>query len=129
MLPDSDKVVMALRLRISRLVGYPESALEPLQGVRYQPGQFYKPHHDYYNSCETWLDGNRHFTFLVYLNHVEGGGGQTGETLSLHATFLIWQAFLIWRDASTPRHPPTTPSRQGFSSTVASPRLIATEYR
>ena len=60
---------MALRLRISRIVGYPESALEPLQGVRYEPGQFYKPHHDYYNACETWLDGNRHFTFLVRPRH------------------------------------------------------------
>jgi prolyl 4-hydroxylase len=59
-------------------VGYPVEALETLQGVRYQPGTHYKPHHDYYNACETWQDGNRHFTYLVYLNHVEGGGGQTG---------------------------------------------------
>ncbi len=25
--------------------------------VRYVPGQHYKPHHDFYNACETWLDG------------------------------------------------------------------------
>ena len=49
----------------------------PLQGVRYtpatdgRPGQHYKPHHDFYNACETWLTGNRHFTFLVDLNRVE----------------------------------------------------------
>ena len=46
--------------------------------MRYYPGQQYKPHNDYYNSCETWVDGNRHFTFLVYLNTVDDGGGQTG---------------------------------------------------
>ena len=46
--------------------------------MRYEAGQYYKPHHDFYNACETWMEGNRHFTFLVYLNRVEGGGGQTG---------------------------------------------------
>ena len=63
---------------MGRFVGYPVQALEPLQEVRYRPGQYYKPHHDYYNGCETWIRGNRHFTYLVYLNEVQGGGGQTG---------------------------------------------------
>jgi prolyl 4-hydroxylase len=69
-------------------VGYPEAALEPLQAVRYAPGQFYKPHHDYYNACETWQEGNRHFTFLVYLNAVNGGGhtGFPALNLTLEAT-------------------------------------------
>ena len=56
---------------------YPDATLEPLQCVRYVPGQYYKPHHDFYNACETWLEGNRHFTFLVYLRAVPGGGGET----------------------------------------------------
>ena len=55
MLSGGEPVVKALRQRMAHLVGYPEGALEPLQGVRYVPGQFYKPHHDYYNACETWL--------------------------------------------------------------------------
>jgi len=77
-LPDSNPTVAALRARMGRFVGYPVQALEPLQEVRYRPGQYYKPHHDYYNGCETWIRGNRHFTYLVYLNELEGGGGQTG---------------------------------------------------
>jgi len=77
-LPDSNPTVAALRARMGRFVGYPVQALEPLQEVRYRPGQYYKPHHDYYNGCETWIRGNRHFTYLVYLNEVQGGGGQTG---------------------------------------------------
>ena len=52
MMPTNDPTVMAVRRRISHFVGYPESALEPLQGVRYTPGQFYRPHHDFYNACE-----------------------------------------------------------------------------
>ena len=70
-------MVAAVRQRIAFYCGYPEPNVEPLQAVRYHAGEFYKPHHDYYNACETWLDGNRHFTFLVYLNNVEGGGGET----------------------------------------------------
>ena len=56
------------------MCGYPDGNIEPLQAVRYHGGEFYRPHHDYYNSCETWRSGNRHFTFLIYLNDVEGGG-------------------------------------------------------
>ena len=52
MMPSSDPTVLAVRKRIAHFVGYPESALEPLQAVRYTPGQFYKPHHDFYNACE-----------------------------------------------------------------------------
>ena len=37
MLPASDAVVAALRARMAALMGYPEEALEPLQGVRYTP--------------------------------------------------------------------------------------------
>lgn len=117
-LMSSDPIVAALRHRIAFYSGYHEPNIEPLQTVRYRPGEFYKvgyraalghhtpklslpssakaarphgqtacdahgrcasacaaqPHHDYYNSCETWVNGNRHFTFLIYLNDVEEGG-------------------------------------------------------
>ena len=77
MLPNDSPAVASLRQLIAYFAGYPEHNLEPLQAVRYEPGEFYRPHHDYYNACETWMDGNRHFTFLVYLNTVEGAGGET----------------------------------------------------
>ncbi len=73
-LPSHEPVVRSIRDRIAYFSGYPEPNLEPLQTVRYHSGQFYKPHHDYYNACETWHQGNRHFTFLIYLNDVEEGG-------------------------------------------------------
>ena len=68
---------------MAEFVGYPEEALETLQAVRYAPGQQYKPHHDYYNSCETWQAGNRHYTFLIYLNAVEAGGETAFPRLNL----------------------------------------------
>uniref|UniRef100_A0A7S0Q0X4 Fe2OG dioxygenase domain-containing protein n=1 Tax=Coccolithus braarudii TaxID=221442 RepID=A0A7S0Q0X4_9EUKA len=95
MLPRSDPVVLSIRHRIAYFVGYPEQALEPLQTVRYKPGQYYKPHHDYYNACETWMDGNRHFTFLIYLNHVEAGGQTRFPALNLTVETAAFAALLF----------------------------------
>lgn len=78
-----DPVVAAVRNRIAFFSGYPEKNLEPLQVVRYKPGEYYKPHHDYYNACETWMSGNRHFTFLIYLNAPEAGGDTAFPRLNI----------------------------------------------
>jgi prolyl 4-hydroxylase len=41
--------------------------------LRYEPGQFYKPHHDQ-NSDPDSLSGVRLFTFFIYLHEPDGGG-------------------------------------------------------
>ena len=41
-----------------------------------------------YNACETWGTGNRHFTFLVYLNEVEGEGGETTVRTARYSPLL-----------------------------------------
>ena len=54
---------------------------EPVQGQRYAVGQEFKPHTDYFEPqgpdftkfCS--VAGNRTWTFMVYLNDVEAGGG------------------------------------------------------
>ena len=94
-LPMRDAVVIALRQRIARYANYPVDNLEPLQAVRYRPGELYKPHHDYYNSCETWQSGNRHFTFLVYLNEVEEGGETAFPMLNLTVTPIKYAALVF----------------------------------
>ncbi len=54
---------------------------EPVQGQRYAPGQEFKPHTDYFEpggaDFERYcaLAGQRTWTFMVYLNCVEAGGG------------------------------------------------------
>ena len=58
--------------------GYPERNLEPLQIVRYHAGEFTSRTTTYTTrraaTTAAIVDGNRHFTFLVYLNAVEGKG-------------------------------------------------------
>ena len=53
---------------------------EPLQGQRYDVGQEFKPHCDYFNrGGQDWdkycsVAGQRTWTFMLYLNDVEAGG-------------------------------------------------------
>ena len=65
-----DAVVKRIRARIAHLSGYPVSLLEPLQVVRYEQGQKYEGHHDFFDVCDLEdkaSNGRRQVTFLVYL--------------------------------------------------------------
>ena len=62
----------------------PVENIEPIQMVRYNSGQFYKPHYDYLDwkldiyKKQIKINGQREITFFVYLNDIpEGVGGET----------------------------------------------------
>ena len=69
--------------KISAITGVPVDHGEGLQVLRYEVGQEYKPHHDYFdptrpNYAQTdGGAGQRIATFLMYLNTPEKGGGTT----------------------------------------------------
>ena len=44
--------------------------LEPLQVVRYHPGEKYEAHHDLFDLCDFPQKPRRHLTFLIYLNNL-----------------------------------------------------------
>jgi prolyl 4-hydroxylase len=70
--------VKSIRERISAFSGYADHMLEPLQVVRYHPGEKYEPHHDLFDLCDFPQKPRRHLTFLIYLNDLpEGAGGET----------------------------------------------------
>jgi prolyl 4-hydroxylase len=72
----SSVVVRTIEHRLARLTNMPVSHVEGLQVVRYTPGQFYRAHRD-----DSGYDPNpRRFTVLIYLNDVEGEGGETEFT-------------------------------------------------
>ena len=79
----NDPVVRSVRERISRFSGYAENLLEPLQVVKYQQGQKYEGHHDFFDVCDVedkTHNGRRQITFLIYLRGMPPGetGGGTG---------------------------------------------------
>lgn len=59
---------------------------EALQGQVYKPGEYFKPHNDFFTGpaydmhCKA--SGNRTHTLMVYLNNVEKGGGTNFPTLN-----------------------------------------------
>ena len=85
-LPSSSITVSMLRDRIAAYSGTPTANVESLQVVRYYPGERYAAHHDYDNACDSWHNGNRHFTFLLYLSEVAEGGETTFPMLDLVVT-------------------------------------------
>lgn len=69
----SDPVVQAVRQRISNVTRVPWEYAEHLQLLKYEPGQFYREHHDQ-NSPRHSAWGPRLYTFFMYLSDVEEGG-------------------------------------------------------
>ncbi|MGX7894951.1 prolyl hydroxylase family protein [Tsuneonella sp. HG222] len=72
--------VKDLEARLFALSGIPIEYGEPVQGQRYEVGNEFKAHTDYFEPTGadfhkfTSVAGNRTWTFMVYLNDVEAGG-------------------------------------------------------
>ena len=79
----NDETLNKIGKRISRLNGLPLENQEEMQVVHYQPGEFYDHHFDAFvettpfNLEEKSHGGQRHNTVYIYLNDVEGEGGET----------------------------------------------------
>jgi prolyl 4-hydroxylase len=79
-LSDHDPAVAALDARLAALSGIDPAFGEPLQGQRYEVGQEFKAHTDYFepNGADFQrycaLSGQRTWTFMIYLNDVTEGG-------------------------------------------------------
>ena len=79
-LPEADEAVREMEQLLTKLNGIDPSYGEPLQGQRYEVGQEFKPHCDYFNrGGRDWdrycaVAGQRTWTFMLYLNDVEAGG-------------------------------------------------------
>lgn len=79
-LPMQEPEIVALDEKISAISGIDRQFGEPIQGQRYEPGQEFKSHTDYFDPhgadfqryCH--VAGQRTWTFMVYLNDVEAGG-------------------------------------------------------
>lgn len=80
-LDSGDPLVVALDAKLAWISGIDAAYGEPIQGQRYEAGQEFKPHTDFFDpdgaDYERYctVSGQRSWTFMIYLNDVSAGGG------------------------------------------------------
>lgn len=94
-------VVQRVDERIAKTLGIHLSHSEGIQAQRYDVGEEFKRHTDYFEpGTDEYRDnasitGNRTWTFMIYLNHVERGGGT--RFYSLERDFMPQKGMaVIW---------------------------------
>jgi len=70
-----DPLVAPVADRIANVTKTKVENSEYLQLLQYEPGQYYKQHHDYIGHHKDMPCGVRILTLFIYLNDVEAGGG------------------------------------------------------
>lgn len=72
---NQDPVLDTIRKRISHVVLLPEENQEAMSILRYEPGQYYRPHEDFFaDQFNKDRGGQRTATVLMYLTEPEDGG-------------------------------------------------------
>ena len=99
-----DSFIRMIERRLGDLLGIPLPWGETVQGQRYQPGQEFQSHYDWFDtSAPYWPEekrrgGQRSWTAMCYLNEVEEGGATTFDTLGISIAPQAG-ALLIWNNA------------------------------
>jgi|GEM_PF-191109 len=96
-----DPPVDSFEYRVSQLLGINSRFSEVVQGQRYEVGQEFKPHHDFFHRGESYYEdvtqkgGQRTWTAMTFLNRPEAGGNTGFPLAGLDAepepgSLLIW---------------------------------------
>jgi len=79
----SQEVPNRIHERIATVTGIKANHSEDFQILKYEPGQFYRRHHDYIELQTDRQCGPRVLTFFLYLNDVEEGGATNFPLLDI----------------------------------------------
>lgn len=99
-----DPFIDEVDLRICRYMGMNWTRGEGLQGQYYDVGEEFKPHHDYLVPATPETQGQRAWTFMIFLNDVEEGGRTTFPMLSTTYTPRAGCG-LLWRNLDLAGNP------------------------
>lgn len=76
---EGDPRIQRLRAKVEKATGIPADNAEHIQTLRYEPGEFYRPHHDQ-NAEPLSAWGPRMLTFFLYLNTLDDDAGGRDNT-------------------------------------------------
>jgi prolyl 4-hydroxylase len=105
-----DPLVSEVETRIANLLGIDKSWAEPLQGQRYEVGQQFRQHSDFfYVDQPYWPEyeshgGQRTWTAMIYLNQPGGGGATQFPLLDLSVAPQLGR-ILIWNNMAADGSP------------------------
>lgn len=94
-------VIKSINDKMSEILNIPKNKTEPLQGQRYEVGQEFKDHFDWFsgNNIKQYVEaqGNRTYTFMVYLNEDLEGGETEFQKIDIKFTPKIGKA-VVWKN-------------------------------
>mmetsp|Transcript_23701 Transcript_23701/g.56124 ORF Transcript_23701/g.56124 Transcript_23701/m.56124 type:complete len:473 (-) Transcript_23701:1027-2445(-) len=91
----NDTIVELVHDRIAKVTGIGANHSEDFQILKYEPGQFYRQHHDYIEHQRDRRCGPRVLTFFLYLSDVEEGGATNFPKLGIAVKPKVGRA-LLW---------------------------------
>lgn len=133
-LDPSDPLVTRIEQRIDNLLGLPHEWGETLQGQRYEPGQQFREHMDWFwTKADYWPQesrngGQRSFTAMAFLSEVEAGGTTDFPTLGLSIPPQPG-GLIVWNNASADGNPNELTLHAGMPVERGVKHIITKWYR
>jgi len=124
--------VKSINSRICSMIGINDSYSEGIQGQHYIVGQEFKAHYDYFNDKLYHLyaktQGQRTYTFMVYLNDVEEGGETEFSRLNIKIKPQLGRA-IIWNNLHPAGNPNTNTLHQSHPVVRGTKSIITKWFR
>ena len=130
-LSPNDETVKSIQQKIADNLGIDIKKGEDLQGQKYQVGQYFKEHNDYFigdaydKHCLS--SGNRTFTFMIYLNDDFDGGGTSFPKLKKIIKPELGKA-VVWQNTINGEPQPET-MHEGTTITKGIKYIITSWWR
>ena len=131
--PD-DATIRAVDTKLCQLLGIHPDYSELMQGQRYDVGQEFKPHHDYFHKGEYYYEqvgregGQRTWTAMVFLNTPEKGGftdyPNTGIRIAPRQGNVV-----VWNNMDLYGHPNPNSLHHGMPVEAGSKYVITKWFR
>jgi prolyl 4-hydroxylase len=129
-----DPLIMDIDTRIAALLGMDRIQGEPLQGQRYEEGQRFREHADFfYIDQPYWAEyephgGQRTWTAMIYLNEPEAGGATRFKLLDFEAEPKLGR-ILIWNNMALDGSPNPWTLHEGMPVERGTKYIVTKWYR
>jgi prolyl 4-hydroxylase len=129
-----DPEVGRIEARMSDTMGIHNDFAETMQGQRYQMGQEFKAHHDFFHPSESYWQqesiagGQRSWTAMIFLNEPEAGGTTEFPNLGIGVRPQTGM-MLIWNNMTPDGKPNYKSLHTGTPVTKGTKHIITKWYR